>query len=128
MTADKTERFLSALEIVAPSDSSGLRIFKERMVSVCAAKVTRSRRGVVFINSLVSIGNGNRDGRRVALAAINYLADVYDITLMAEDGVVLRDVGGSSDKPDWLERSGFVWPRGESCLFRLPQSLHRVAA
>jgi hypothetical protein len=128
MTADKTERFLNALEILAPSDSSGLRIFKERMVSVCTARVTRSRRGVVFINSLVSIGGSNRDGRRVALSAINYLADVYDVTLMAEDSVILRDVGGCSDEPDWLEKSGFVWPRGEACLFRLPQSIHRVAA
>lgn len=128
MTADKTERFLNALEILAPSDSSGLRIFRERMVSVCAARLTRSRGGVVFINSLVSIGSGGRDGRRAALAAINYLADVFDVTLMAEDSVILRDFGGSSEKPDWLERSGFVWPRGETCLFRLPQSLHRVAA
>ncbi len=128
MTVDKTERFLSALEALAPSDDSGLRIFKERMVSVCAAKLSPSRGGIVFINSLISIGSGSRDGRRAALAAINYLADVYDITLMAEDSVVLRDVGGCSDEPDWLERSGFVWPRGESCLFRLPQSIHRVAA
>ncbi len=128
MTDDKTERFLDALEILAPSDSSGLRIFKERMVSVCAAKLSRSRRGVVFINSLVSIGGGTRDGRRVALAAINYLADVFDVTVMADDSVVLRNIGGSSDEPDWLERSGFVWPRGEACLFRLPQSIHRLAA
>lgn len=128
MTADKTERFLNALEILAPSDSSGLRIFRERMVSVCAARLSRSRDGVVFVNSLVSIGSGSRDGRRAALAAINYLADVFDVTLMAEDSVIIRDFGGSSDKPEWLERSGFFWPRGENCLVRLPQSLHRVAA
>lgn len=128
MTADKTERFLAALEILAPSDSSGLRIFKERMVSVCAANLSRSNDGTVAINSLVSLGGRRRDGRRVALAAINYLADVFDVTLMVDDSVVLRNIGGGSDAPDWLERSGFVWPRGEACLFRLPQSIHRLAA
>jgi hypothetical protein len=128
MATDKTERFFNALELLAPSDSSGLRIFRERMVSVCAAHLSRSRQGTVFITSLLSLGGENRDGRRVALSAINYLADVYDVTLMAEECVVLRDVGGGSDDAGWLEKSGFVWPRGERCLFRLPQSLHHVAA
>jgi hypothetical protein len=128
MTADKTERFLNALEILAHSDGSGLRIFKERMVSVCAANLSRSNDGTVAINSLVSLGGRRRDGRRVALAAINYLADVFDVTLVARDGVTLRDIGGRSDGADWLASSGFLRLIGEPCVVRLPQSLHRMAA
>lgn len=128
MKAHKAKHFMNALGNLARSDSSGVRVFKVRKASVCVACVKERRDGTVEILSLISLGGDRCDGRRTALSALRYLADVYDVTLVAGEDVVLRDVGGYSDGADWLEKFGFMTPRGEKCLVRLPQSIQRIAA
>jgi hypothetical protein len=127
-TAKNIERFLMALDVLAPADAVGFRVFRERGVSVSVAVFSVTSEGFVSVNSLVSLPSETRDGKRVALAGVNFLADLFDVTLIANDSVLIRDISGNNEDTSWLAGSGFLRTAGESHYLRLPQSIHRIAA
>jgi hypothetical protein len=127
MTGGNAARFLKAMEILAPADKTGLRIFKVRGKSTCVADMKPLQDGTVGVRSLVSISEG-ASGRSAAMAAVCYFADIFDVTLRADGGVVLRDIDGFMAEHEWLADYDFVAPRGQSFMIRPPQSIHRIAA
>jgi hypothetical protein len=127
MGTTKTERFLDALGALAPTDDKRLGLFTVRSRSTCVADVEPLANGTVSIRSLVGLTD-EIPGRQLALAAICYFADLFDVTLLADSDAIFRDVGRKSEDAGWLRRFGFAAGRGAGFHVRLPQSLHRVLA
>ncbi|NTF17637.1 hypothetical protein G6L37_04440 [Agrobacterium rubi] len=127
MSSDKTARFMAALQILAPADDKGLRMFKVRKQSTCVGVIDANEDGTAAVRSLVGLESAPT-GRAYAMSTICYLADVYDTCLTADGSTVLRDVGGQVSGGDWLAPFGFARTH-DGDLVRLAQSLqHRRAA
>lgn len=127
MGTENTERFLDSIKALAPSDGSGLCLFSVRSRSTCVADLRANADGTVSIQSLVGLTD-EVPGRQLAMAAICYFADLFDVTLCAEQGAVFRDVGHQSEDAAWLLRFGFASERDAVFQVRLPQSLYLVNA
>lgn len=121
MNSENTRRFLAAMETLAASDDSGLRMFRVRGKSTCVANLAASPDGTVAVNSLVGL-EGAPMGRAYALSGICYLADIFDTCLVADGESVFRDVGGGVAGSSWLQDFGFLTTRSGE-LVRLPRSL-----